>query len=577
MPLHNKYIKLEKVEGSTATMIEIVDFSPASIIDAIRNIPGCIVSSTGARTFVPYTSGAYQALSHISEHIIDPPSGTSEGSTSKANNASISSVSDDDELTSAPNAVARINDIHTTACGKTVAFNNMQFYIKIPYVSRDIALLKSLEKTYWSSKNALWISKASISNMEQLQAHFGFWDQAGYDKIVSVINIVEKPYKVTLYYLPQTMEKICVKVEGYQPRHDIIKRVAGRSYDKTHQRWLVANEEALITWIKAEYHADGAKVVDKLAKKGKSYVKVKNHVRVWLDHLTRKLSPEKAEALTLYSNALIATSYQATTIKAYCTAIIKYMDALGDLHIAQSTVIHYQAYITSLYDAGASDSMVNTYNSALKYCFKKIYYNSEIASENLIRPRKSRNLPTILSVGQIDRLLRATPNLKHTTILYTLYSSGLRLNEILSLQLQDIWWEREQILVRGKGDKQRVVPLADTLKKLLIKYYEEYKPEYWLFEGQNDNVQYSSSSVRKVIKKCAIKGNISRIVTTHTIRHCYATHLMDAGVGIRYIQELLGHKDIKTTLIYTHVTNVQLSKIQSPLDRLMLGNDNDEA
>jgi integrase/recombinase XerD len=136
-------------------------------------------------------------------------------------------------------------------------------------------------------------------------------------------------------------------------------------------------------------------------------------------------------------------------------------------------------------------------------------------------------------------------------------------------------WDRSQILVRGKGGKERMVPMADHLKRMLIRYYDKYKPEFWLFEGQNNEVQYSESSVRKVIKNCALKANIGKRATTHTMRHCFATHLMDSGVGIRYIQELLGHKDIKTTLIYTHVTNLEISKIQSPLDNLIKGRDDD--
>jgi len=235
----------------------------------------------------------------------------------------------------------------------------------------------------------------------------------------------------------------------------------------------------------------------------------------------------------------------------------------------------YESYIAKLYTMDMSSSLVNIYNSAIKYCFKHIYPNTIIANKKLPRPRRSRTLPKILSVNEIDRILRATSNIKHLTILYTLYSSGLRLNEILTLRLSDIWWDRDQILVRGKGGKERVVPLADVLKRILIMYYEEYKPEYWLFEGQYNNVQYSSSSVQKVIKNCAAKANIGKRVTPHTMRHCFATHLMDSGVGIRYIQELLGHKDVKTTSMYTHVTNVKVTKIQSPLDDLMRGKDLD--
>ncbi|MGK0315061.1 MAG: integrase/recombinase XerD [Saprospiraceae bacterium] len=445
----------------------------------------------------------------------------------------------------------------------------MQFYIDISYNKEDVIFLRSLKKTYWSPNLTKWISKANTGNLEKLQERFHVFDSGAYEKILSLIVQVEKPYNVSIYYMPQSREEVCVKVAGYRCNHEIIKRVSNRRYEKCHKRWIVPNDQQVIEWIKTEYTADGAKVYDKLTQRGKNYLKEKNHLRAWLDNIQRRLSIEKSEVILLYSNSLISGGYKATSIKQYCTALIKYMESLNGTHVKDSTIKNYEAYITSLYDNNQSDSLVNTYNSALKYCFKKIYPNAEIVAQNLTRPRRARKLPKILSVNEIDRMLRSTVNLKHTTLLYTLYSSGLRLNEILNLQITDLWWDRNQILVRGKGGKERIVPLAEVLKDMLILYYEDYKPEYWLFEGQKDNVQYSGSSVRKVIKRCAIKANISKRASTHTIRHCFATHLMDSGVGIRYIQELLGHKDIKTTLIYTHVTNLEISKIQSPLDNLM--------
>jgi site-specific recombinase XerD len=140
--------------------------------------------------------------------------------------------------------------------------------------------------------------------------------------------------------------------------------------------------------------------------------------------------------------------------------------------------------------------------------------------------------------------------------------------------VEDMWWDRGQIFVKkGKNRKDRVVPFSGVLKELLRKYFDEYKPIYWLFEGQDKKHTYSERSVQKVVTNAAKKAGINKHVTPHTLRHCFATHLMDEGTEVRYIQELLGHADIKTTLIYTHVTNYSLSKIQSPLDRLMQTQD----
>lgn len=568
--INQSFIKIAKIVGVKSTMMEIREVYPDNILDQIKEMEGYLYIENQKRSFVPFEKLTYIKLQTLAEQIIILSDiGTSEDTTSKPNNTNISPKTGEQEAISEINSGEQNADIHINKYGTQIEFNNSIFYVKIQYTKEDVKFMKSLKKTYWSDYHQKWICKATITNLVKIQDRYNYFDSIAYDKIYEVLLHVEAPYTVSIYYMPQSMETVCVKIEGHQSNHEIIKRVSARRYDKEHQRWIVPNEALIIKWIKDEYTADGAKVLDKLAKKGKSYKKVKNHIRIWLDNILNKLSSEKEEVIRLYSNSLIATGYKSTTIRSYCTVMIKYMEALNGKHVKDSTTQDYQAYITNLYDNGHSDSLVNTYNSALKYCFKKVYINTDLIATDLLRPRKGRKLPKILSVGEIDRMLRATENVKHVTLLYTLYSSGLRLNEILSLQLTDMWWDRSQILVRGKGGKERIVIMADVLKRMLILYYEKYRPEYWLFEGQNNNVQYSESSVRKVIKKSADKANIGKRATTHTLRHCFATHMMDNGVGIRYIQELLGHKDIKTTLIYTHVTNLEISKLQSPLDKLM--------
>ena len=147
----------------------------------------------------------------------------------------------------------------------------------------------------------------------------------------------------------------------------------------------------------------------------------------------------------------------------------------------------------------------------------------------------------------------------------------MRLSEILNLKVNDIYFDRNQIFIRaGKGKKDRVVMLSSVLKQILVLYTDKYKPIYWLFESWDRKKQYSDSSVRNVVKSAASRAKVNKRVTPHTLRHCFATHLLDGGTSIKYIQELLGHKDIKTTLIYTHVTTDNMTNIKSPLDNLDL-------
>ncbi|MBK6565631.1 MAG: tyrosine-type recombinase/integrase [Saprospiraceae bacterium] len=193
----------------------------------------------------------------------------------------------------------------------------------------------------------------------------------------------------------------------------------------------------------------------------------------------------------------------------------------------------------------------------------------DLKIEQLVRPKKGFHLPTILSTQEVNRLLECVSNTKHIVLLFILYGGGLRLNEVISMQVNDIWWDRNQMLIRsGKGNKDRVVMLSQTLKQLLRKYFNEFMPQQWLFEGQDNQTQYSERSVQNVVKNAVKKAGITKKVSPHTLRHCFATHLLDAGIQLPYIQTLLGHKDVKTTMIYTHVTTQSISHVVSPLDNL---------
>ena len=207
------------------------------------------------------------------------------------------------------------------------------------------------------------------------------------------------------------------------------------------------------------------------------------------------------------------------------------------------------------------------FTSALKLFYGNTEGHSlEIGS--LVAPKKSRMLPTVLAQNQVAAIIQATANLKHRTIITTLYATGIRSNELLNIELSHIDSSSLTLnVVSGKGRKDRNIPLSEDLLELLRKYYKAYTPKRYLFEGAN-GFRYSSSSMNKVIKSSAQKAGIRKKVTCHTFRHSYATHLLESGVNLRYIQELLGHSSPKTTQIYTYVSPTYLGQVKSPLDNL---------
>ena len=208
--------------------------------------------------------------------------------------------------------------------------------------------------------------------------------------------------------------------------------------------------------------------------------------------------------------------------------------------------------------------------NALKLFYAKIP-RKKLIIDYMERPRTGSPLPKVLSKEDVAKLLSVTENIKHKTILSLIYSCGLRRGELISMKIIDIDSKRNVInILHGKGNKDRIVPLSGKILTLLREYYKKYRPQEWLFEGSISGTQYTETSLDKVFKSAKRKAGIKIPCTLHTLRHCYATHLLEAGTDIRYIQELLGHKHSKTTEIYTHVTTKSIQKIKSPFDDLEL-------
>ncbi len=186
-----------------------------------------------------------------------------------------------------------------------------------------------------------------------------------------------------------------------------------------------------------------------------------------------------------------------------------------------------------------------------------------------VRPRSpQRVLPEILSATEVKKLLSLTENKKHKAMLTTIYALGLRSGELIHLKISHMDGDRNMIFIgEGKGKKDRILPFPESLKPFLRDYFKEYRPNTYLFEGQKGGM-YTPASLRSVFKQAIKRASIRKNVTLHSLRHAYATHLLESGTDLRRIQTLLGHTDIKTTMIYTHVSNRDILNTQSPLDFL---------
>lgn len=280
----------------------------------------------------------------------------------------------------------------------------------------------------------------------------------------------------------------------------------------------------------------------------------------------RVISEKNKELIRMYVKYLRGKCYSESTIKTYFTFIADFFDYVQDTPIALITNRTVEAFIEAVFvPRKYSISTYRQFISAIKL-FKTFYPECAIDNLKLERPKKSTILPVVLSKEEVIDLLRCTRNLKHRAALAMIYSAGLRISELLHLELHHIDIDRRQIIVKNsKGRKDRNIILAKSFVPLMLNYIASYEPKKYFIEGK-PNQPYSATSVRSFLHKSSKAAGIKKNVTPHTLRHSYATHLLENGIDLRYIQELLGHAKPETTMIYTHVSKKDLLHIESPLD-----------
>lgn len=261
-------------------------------------------------------------------------------------------------------------------------------------------------------------------------------------------------------------------------------------------------------------------------------------------------------------------NYSRRTIRTYisCMAQMSKYFGLSPDQITPEQVREY--LLRCLRENKVTPSCLNQIISAYKVLTVGVL-EKDWATIRLPRPRSEKKLPVVFSKAEVLKLLDVTPNLKHRTILALAYSSGARLEEVQHIRVKDIDSSRMQIrIVCGKGKKDRYTLLSPRLLELLRKYWQSYKPQVFLFEGCQRNKPISTRTLQHIIKNSLKRSGITKEGSFHTLRHSFATHLLEQGTNIRVIQELLGHTSIKTTTVYTHLQDYRPSSITSPLDTL---------
>lgn len=262
-------------------------------------------------------------------------------------------------------------------------------------------------------------------------------------------------------------------------------------------------------------------------------------------------------------------NYSTRTITTYSSLLSK-VENNFNLTLDKVSTLQFKDYLhRRITTEGISTSMVNQYISAFKILQSDLL-KRDWQQIKVKRPRKEKKLPVVLSLGEVEKMITVTRNIKHKAIIMLAYSAGLRRQEVQFIKPAAIDSARMQVrVVQGKGKKDRYTILATKTLELLRVYYKYYKPSFFLFESQGKRGQsLSVSTLNKIVKQSAVKAGLNKPVSFHTLRHCFATHLLEKGVNLRLIQQFMGHASLKTTSVYLHLVNVNPACVTSPLDAM---------
>jgi site-specific recombinase XerD len=355
-----------------------------------------------------------------------------------------------------------------------------------------------------------------------------------------------------------------------------VRRWEGSRYSKANGAYLLSATSAMLgnlQKLSAELNIPiHNNLSDKYISKYKATNKKVSQLQSLRENLLKQV-PLLAQTYTLAMiDYLLAQNYSANTVRNYVSSFNLFLrvnhyqspDTLTEMQIIK--------HLAGMTEKGLSPSSLNMVINALLYYFRTVLKLNAFEIR-IPRPRKEHHLPTVLTMEECFSIFNHVDNPKHKLLLLIGYGAGLRRSEIVSLKWEDILFAEHKIHVKQtKGNKDRIVMLPYSVVAYLTDYRALYPSDDWVFAGQYKGEALSARTVQQVMKNAVTKAGLEKRATVHTLRHSFATHLLESGTDVRYIQQLLGHRSIKTTMIYTHITPTAARKIVSPLDNLATGN-----
>lgn len=336
---------------------------------------------------------------------------------------------------------------------------------------------------------------------------------------------------------------IWIKFEKDFKKIKILKSITKPTFSWSQKKWYVANDTFNRKIFDLETEVIGKEVL-------------------------QKISAANLPAFKKFQEQIILKGYSQNTLKTYSIEFAQLLYLLKDFPVDELSPQKLRSYILYCHEKlQLSENQIHSRMNALKFYFEKVLGREKMFFE-IPRPKRPQLLPKSLNQAEIIKMISNTENPKHRLIIQLAYGMGLRVSEIVNLKIEDIDSKKMKVFIaRAKGKKDRYVNLPVTILEDLRTYYKNYRPKEFLFEGKYGG-KYSVRSAQAIFKNAMTKSGINKTVGIHALRHSYATHLLEYGTDISLIQKLLGHNDIKTTLVYTNIVDRTISKIPSPLDKL---------
>ncbi|MBC7488478.1 MAG: site-specific integrase [Cytophagaceae bacterium] len=505
--------------------------------DRIKSIEGSRWSKTHRAWLLPYDKMAYTKLLEIFPSLIKAPAAVAQGTSSQH------------EFAPSPLLIPKDDCCHVWHQGR-------RMFVYIRKKEESVSFLKVLPYVIFSKQYCAWVLPYHVKTTQLLQSFFR-------DKLVirnsppahePKLNVRMKHHE--MHILQTAGGELHVQLRYTKEHIQFLHTLPYLRWHKKKQCWVLPHSEVILRDLQTHFKEHHFQITYE-----QEIAKVKPSI---------SFTPKFRECPSSYREKLTIKRYSPSTMKTYMNCFkefINHYSTVELLDISEDQIKQYMLYLVE--DKKVSSSYQNQMINAIKF-----YYEQVLGKERkfyyIDRPFKEQKLPSVLNVEEVKRIISQIENLKHKCMILMLYSAGLRISELIHLKIADIDSKRMLIHVKSaKGQKDRMTLLSEKVLVYLRDYFLMYKPREYLFEGQMGGA-YAARSVQEIFQKACVKASIKKKASLHTLRHSFATHLLENGTDLRYIQVLLGHSSSKTTEIYTHITRKGMEHIKSPLDSLDL-------